>query len=201
MTPLSMLPVAKPAFSWQTAQLLHASFAMSTCVCKSSAVRDSMLCMDIHIDLPPTRAEARARGLKHYFTGKPCKHGHVAKRHLTGTCVPCGVNSAMAWDSRNPGKVKERNARYYAADPARFKARSVKSKRKAMGIPAAERPKPNACELCSAVGRQMHLDHDHATGKFRGWLCNRCNMAMGVLGDTVASIQRAIDYLRRNGSS
>ena len=27
-----------------------------------------------------TRAEAKARGLKRYFTGKPCKAGHVAER-------------------------------------------------------------------------------------------------------------------------
>ncbi len=92
-------------------------------------------------------------------------------------------------------------ARYYAKHPERVKAAAVKSKRKALGIPEAERPKPDACELCSVTGRQMHLDHDHATGRFRGWLCNRCNMAMGVLGDTIEGLQRGIDYLRRNGSS
>lgn len=37
-----------------------------------------------------TRAEAKAQGLKRYFTGKPCKHGHVAERYLsTGQCVEC----------------------------------------------------------------------------------------------------------------
>lgn len=159
--------------------------------------------MNTHTDLPPTRTEAKARGLKHYFTGKPCKHGHTAKRHLTGTCVPCGVNAAMAWDARNPGKVKERSARYYAADPERFKARSVKSKRKAMGIPAAPRPKPSHCEACErdTTNVQMHIDHDHTTGKFRGWVCNRCNLGLGSLGDTVAGLERALAYLRRVGSS
>lgn len=148
-----------------------------------------------------TKQQARESGLKHYFTGKPCSKGHVAKRHLTGTCVECAKLSVAAWASRNPGEGNRRSREYYARHPERVKANSVKSKRKAMGIPAAERPKPDACELCSAAGRQMHLDHDHETGKFRGWLCNRCNMAMGVLGDTVTGIQRAIDYLRRNGNS
>ena len=27
-----------------------------------------------------TRQEAKAQGLTHYFTGKPCKHGHISKR-------------------------------------------------------------------------------------------------------------------------
>lgn len=35
-------------------------------------------------------SEARASGLTWYFTGKPCKHGHVAKRQLVnGTCFGC----------------------------------------------------------------------------------------------------------------
>ena len=157
--------------------------------------------MTEHTEYPSTRDVARSAGLKHYLTGKPCRKGHVGLRHLTGTCVECGKLATVAWEKRNPGKTKARMARYYAANPERIKAAAVRSKRKAMGIPAAERPKPEACEMCEVTGRQMHLDHDHATGKFRGWLCNRCNMAMGVLGDTIAGLQRGIDYLRRNGSS
>lgn len=37
-----------------------------------------------------TLAEARARRLRHYFTGRPCIHGHVARRYVsTGTCAEC----------------------------------------------------------------------------------------------------------------
>jgi len=37
-----------------------------------------------------SRAEAKAQGLTHYFTGKPCKHGHIAERFVTGRhCVEC----------------------------------------------------------------------------------------------------------------
>jgi len=37
-----------------------------------------------------SRAEAKAKGLKRYFTGKPCKHGHVAERQVyNATCVVC----------------------------------------------------------------------------------------------------------------
>lgn len=40
-------------------------------------------------NLPKTRAEAKASGATHYFTGVPCKHGHVAPRKTKGACVEC----------------------------------------------------------------------------------------------------------------
>ena len=36
-----------------------------------------------------TREEAQARGLKRYYTGKPCKRGHYSERHLSGPCYAC----------------------------------------------------------------------------------------------------------------
>ena len=40
-------------------------------------------------NLPKTRQEAKATGAKYYFTGEPCKHGHVAPRKTKGICVEC----------------------------------------------------------------------------------------------------------------
>ena len=42
-----------------------------------------------HTTLPKTRAEAKAVGASHYFTGEPCKHGHIAPRKTKGACVEC----------------------------------------------------------------------------------------------------------------
>lgn len=36
-----------------------------------------------------SRTDAKAQGLKRYFTGKPCKHGHVSERYIGGDCVTC----------------------------------------------------------------------------------------------------------------
>lgn len=41
------------------------------------------------INLPKTRAEAKASGASHYFTGEPCKHGHIAPRKTKGACIEC----------------------------------------------------------------------------------------------------------------
>ena len=39
--------------------------------------------------LPSTRAEAFATNADRYFTGRPCKHGHIAERYVSGSCVGC----------------------------------------------------------------------------------------------------------------
>lgn len=37
-----------------------------------------------------SRTDAKAQGLTRYYTGKPCKYGHVVQRHVTsGTCCEC----------------------------------------------------------------------------------------------------------------
>ena len=40
-------------------------------------------------NLPITREEAKKTGSKYYFTGQPCKHGHVAPRKTKGACIEC----------------------------------------------------------------------------------------------------------------
>ena len=41
------------------------------------------------------------------------------------------------------------------------------------------------------------LDHDHETGKFRGWLCTSCNLGLGKLGDSISSVKKALKYLEK----
>jgi 5-methylcytosine-specific restriction endonuclease McrA len=42
-----------------------------------------------HSQYPTNRADAKAIGAKYYFTGEPCKHGHIALRKTKGSCVEC----------------------------------------------------------------------------------------------------------------
>lgn len=63
-----------------------------------------------------SRLEAKARGLKRYFTGKPCKHGHVAERFVCSwSCVAC----VCVWQADNPDKVRERKAAWNANNQER----------------------------------------------------------------------------------
>ncbi len=56
---------------------------------------------------PKSRKQAQAMGATHYFTGKPCKHGHVALRKTRGSCVEC---AKAEWQANAP-----KRAEYFAA--------------------------------------------------------------------------------------
>jgi hypothetical protein len=51
------------------------------------------------------------------------------------------------------------------------------------------------CPICLRQANKYYLDHDWATGSFRGWLCNGCNVSLGLLKDNVDNLKRAIAYL------
>jgi hypothetical protein len=42
------------------------------------------------------------------------------------------------------------------------------------------------------------LDHDHDTGKVRGWICSPCNVTLGAFGDNTINLKRAIKYLEES---
>lgn len=70
-----------------------------------------------------TRKEARAFGLKRYFTGKPCKRGHVCERHVSdGNCASCRSIGRLRWDKENPAKRKMTFARNRKNNPDRVNA-------------------------------------------------------------------------------
>ncbi len=50
---------------------------------------------------------------------------------------------------------------------------------------------------CGKV-RPLSIDHNHTTGKVRGLLCHKHNMAIGVFEDDVAILENAKQYLIRN---
>ena len=57
------------------------------------------------------------------------------------------------------------------------------------------------CQKEPSNGEDLCVDHCHATDEVRGLLCKRCNLAIGILGDTAEKLSRAVDYLSRDTSS
>jgi len=56
-----------------------------------------------------TRKKAMEKGLKRYFTGKPCKHGHVAERYTGDTkCLLCNKFSSREYLKSEGYKVGSR---------------------------------------------------------------------------------------------
>ena len=53
-------------------------------------------------------AEAKALGLKHFFTGKPCKHGHVAERCVGNyACMECDRTRARLHYAKNKVRIPQ----------------------------------------------------------------------------------------------
>ena len=100
--------------------------------------------------------------------------------------------------AKNPEGAREYSATHSRKWRARNPDKRLHFDRKARGLPEPTRPCPANCENCGGPPgkRAMSLDHSHETGAFRGWLCSKCNTAIGSLGDTIAGLERAIRYLR-----
>lgn len=43
----------------------------------------------------------------------------------------------------------------------------------------------------------IHVDHNHETGKVRQLLCSNCNTAIGLFHDNIQTLSNAIDYLNK----
>lgn len=62
-----------------------------------------------------SRDDATSAGLTHYFTGVPCKHGHITARYVRdGKCSTCVQVRVAAHKIAKPDMVKETNRRYHA---------------------------------------------------------------------------------------
>ena len=84
-----------------------------------------------------TRQEAVQLGLSRYFTGKPCKRGHVSQRTtVNGTCVQC-VNESeakkiyrAAYYQKNKQRLDERNKQWIKNNPEKFAKIQARSSKK-----------------------------------------------------------------------
>ena len=83
-----------------------------------------------------------------------------------------------------------------------------------VNMPASEKRKAEltrpsgiwSCPICEKtqmiemMASKPRMDHDHATGKFRDWICDSCNTGLGRFKDEIYILERAIEYLKGNYS-
>lgn len=135
-----------------------------------------------------------SRRLQSYQGDRCAEEGCASAAKVTGLCEN---HYAVTRRRADP----EGNRRRLEA----FKARARARQEKEMG-----RPRPVHCEMCGGApsGRGnkplagICFDHDHLTGKPRGWLCDRCNKVLGLVGDDVSLLDTMARYLEiHNGAS
>lgn len=118
-------------------------------------------------------------------------------RHI---CKECRKQESKDWYAQNKDRKKEISQKYRHI-------KKDKDLQSTYGIDLATYYKMldeqnHQCKICSAhqdtLKRAMCVDHDHATGKVRGLLCDTCNRSLGLLKDNVDTMLRAVKYLQGN---
>lgn len=119
--------------------------------------------------LPKDIEAARQAGAKHFFTGIPCRRGHIDKRFTsTGQCHACQREHRREWRARNPEKEREsrvKSLRKWAADNPELKREyarrsNAKPEVSARNVARARRwaeanpEKANAASLTSSRNRR-----------------------------------------------
>jgi hypothetical protein len=57
--------------------------------------------------------------------------------------------------------------------------------------------KPDTTHRKATWTRKLTFDHDHLSGKLRGMLCSRCNIAIGSAEDDPEVLRALADYIER----
>ena len=135
----------------------------------------------------------------------------------TQTCTKCLKNLPLKFYSIKTILTKERGILSTVCSSCSNKEHKKQKERHACVspphdsyvCPICERNKEQIQSKTIAVYRESYkrlkersrktpwrLDHDHDTGKIRGWLCDKCNTSLGQLGDNIKSINKALQYLK-----
>lgn len=58
------------------------------------------------------------------------------------------------------------------------------------------------CPICLQTPEaRLVLDHDHTTGAVRGFICAKCNTALGMAGDSASRLRKMAEYLEQHGAT
>ena len=123
--------------------------------------------------------------------------------HLRGTCQHCGVKLDNPEGLSCPEcKAKLRSARSKRYNdkyrtPAKHRQYNLKFK---YGLDYDPVTPDSKCAVCGST-KNLHIDHDHETGKYRDILCHRCNTFVGRLEKGQDILQGCLDYIHKHGGT
>lgn len=109
--------------------------------------------------LPASRSEAISLGAAYYLTGKPCKHGHIEKRHVRDGCRGCRREKENRREKTATGREKKRRYRRSPSGRARQRRRSI-AKRKQIRVATPKwGDKSSVNRFLDGCPEGHHIDH------------------------------------------
>ena len=109
-----------------------------------------------------------------------------------------------AYREKNKEEIKAKKKTYYKKNKEKHKASQLKIR---YGIGLHEynlilTEQKGKCACCgihqNELTMNLAVDHDHDTGLIRGLLCMHCNTAIGMLGDNIEGLMKALNYLEKH---
>lgn len=115
--------------------------------------------------------------------------------------VKQGAGYWKEYREKNKDIIKLKRRQYQATHKEERRASRLVTKLGTDGkdLMATQRGLCAACsvDLMSLATHNRHLDHDHATGVVRGWLCHWCNVIEGQAKGSSAKLRLIADYIDR----
>jgi len=113
--------------------------------------------------------------LDKFANHKSCKEG---KLHSCKICLKLkNKESRHKYYIKNRQRLIDKAKAWKKGNPDSRRKHRIKEK--GCINPTGERRLASFCDICNDVS-DLRFDHDHFTGIFRGWICNRCNLDIGA---------------------
>jgi len=146
----------------------------------------------------------RATGTKDGHRGECKDCARKARRHWYLSNREISIKRAQEWRQNNRERYEAYRRFYRKTHGERKKATDRRTYLKRVyGICPEEFDflvvaQGGRCAICGKKDdHQLHIDHDHGTGRVRGLLCGSCNRAMGLFHEDPNRFRSAELYLRR----
>jgi len=112
------------------------------------------------------------------------------ERTWKNICSPCNRLSVKEWREKNPEQERDHQRRSQLKHRYGITLDDYNNMFESQG---------GCCDICgrhqTEFQNRLAVDHDHETGAVRSLLCASCNSGIGKLGDDIATVREALNYL------
>lgn len=132
----------------------------------------------------------------------------------TKVCTKCNEEKVIADFARKRGSYSSRckkchneyyksywkNTEAYEKHKVRQRAwkqenrSKIRAEKYGITIEEFEQGISGVCNICQIKPAEV-VDHDHSSGVVRGFLCQQCNLGLGLLGDSLITLSKVVTYL------